>query len=825
MQAFDVFLQDLKHSLRMFRQNRGFTAAAVAALALGIGANTAIFSVVNAVLLKPIPFPDPNRIVFFLNTSPNGSGPGASPAKFRHWRQQTTVVQDVTAFRSNVVNLTGTGFPEQLRQSQVSSDYFRLFGVPLARGRAFTAEEDLPNAGRVVLLSHNLWTRRFSSDADIVGKTISLGGDPHTIVGVVGEGFNVEEFGQPPDVFVPFQLDPNTTDQGHYFQVAGRLKAGVTLEQAQARLQLSGAEYRRLYPTGLGPNESFGVGPMRDIIVRNVRASLYVLLGAVGFVLLIACANVANLLLVRATGRRREIAVRAAIGAGRGRIVRQLLTESVVLSLAGGLLGLGLGVLGIRALLLVNTAGLPRVGRDGSLVGVDLRVLGFTLLVALVTGIVFGLFPAFQGARTDLTTTMKESSGRSGTGFRQNKARAVLVVAEVALALTLLIGSALLIRTSIALGGVEPGFDTTRVLTMQMSLNGERFAKSEDVERMIQNSVERLRALPGVETASAACCLPLQGGYGLPFVIVGRPLEGPSHGGGGWLTVSPGYFDVFKIPVKRGRGFDQRDTSGSLPVVMINEAMARRFWPKADPLSDRLVIGRDVMREFAGERERQIIGIVGDVRDAGLNNDPGPRMYIPQAQVPDPVNVLNFGISTLKWVVRTRVPPHSVSSAVQESLRQSTGLPVSEVRSMEDIVSLSTSRQRFNMWLMTVFGASALLLSAIGIYGLMAYSVAQRTQEMGIRLALGAQAGQVRRMIVREGMLLAIVGVALGLGVALALTKSVTAFSSSLFRVQVWDPLVFTAMPLVLTLVALAAVWFPARRASRVDPIDALRYE
>ena len=606
--------------------------------------------------------------------------------------------------------------------------------------------------------------------------------------------------------------------------MAGRLKQGVALEQAQAQLQLSAAEYRRLYPDAIGPNNGFSVGLMRDVIVRNVRSSLYVLVGAVSFVLLIACANVANLLLVRATGRRREIAVRAALGAGRGRIMRQLLTESVVLSLAGGVLGLVLGVVGIRALLAVNTAGLPRVGRDGALVGVDPRVLGFTVLVALVTGIVFGLIPAFQGSRTDLTTTLKESAGRSGSGFRQNKVRALLVVSEIALALILLIGSALLIRTSVALATVEPGFDTSSVLTMQMSLTGDRFAKSEDVELMVRQGVERLRAMPGVETASAACCLPLQGGYGLGFVIVGRPLDGPSHGGGGWLTVSTGYFDVFGIPIKRGRAFNDRDTGTSPPVVLINEAMARQFWPKGDPLNDRLAIGR-AMREFAGEPDRQIIGIVGDVRDGGLNSEPRPRMYIPQSQVPDPVNALNIGISTLKWVVRTRVPPHSVSQAVQEQLRQVTGLPVSDVRSMDDIVSLSTSRQRFNMWLMSVFGASALLLAAIGIYGLMSYSVAQRTQEMGIRLALGAEIGRVRRMIVLEGMTLAIIGVAVGMAAAYALTRFVAAIAGFLFGVEPSDPAVFTAVPIVLTLVAFAAVWFPARRASRIDPIEALRYE
>ena len=560
------------------------------------------------------------------------------------------------------------------------------------------------------------------------------------------------------------------------------------------------------------------------MLVRNVRTSLFVLIGAVSFVLLIACANVANLLMVRATGRRREIAMRAALGGSRARIVRQLLTESVVLSLVGGALGLAFGLVGIRALLAVNTAGLPRVGIDGALVGLDWRVLAYTLAVSLGTGILFGLFPAFQSARTDLTTTLKESSGRSGTGFRQNKARSILVVTEVALALILLVGSALLIRTAVALADVDPGFDARNVLTMRMSLTGPRYAKSEGVEQVIRDGVDRLRNLPGVVSASATCCVPLQGGYGLGFVILGRPLppDAPVHGGGQWKTVSPGYFEVFKIPMKRGRTFNERDNSASPGVVIINEAMAKQFWPDGDPLNSQLVIGRGVMREFAAEVDRQIIGVVGDTRDGGLNNDPGPQMFIPQAQVPDAANALNVRIGPMSWVVRTEGDPQLLSSQIQEQLRQATGLPVTNVRSMEEVVSRSTSRQRFNMWLMTVFGGCALLLAAIGIYGLMAYSVEQRTQEIGIRLALGANARQVKNMVVVQGMRLAIVGVVIGLASAFGLARLI---QTLLFGVTTRDPLVFAGVPILLTAVAFLAVWLPARRASKVDPIVALRYE
>jgi predicted permease len=814
-------LQDLKQSLRMFAQSPAFTLAAVAALTLGIGVNTAIFSVVNAVLLRPVSMPDADRLVVFLNVSQQGGGPAASPAKFQHYRRQANVVQDIAAFTTGVVNDTSGSLPEQLPSAQVSADFFRLFRAPLALGRTFTAEEDLPGGRPVAVLSERLWARRFHRDPSVIGKTLSLSGEPVTIVGVLRD-FAFAELGPDPQIWLPFQLDPHSADQGHYFMVMGRLKPGVTLGQAKAQLRLSADDYRRRFPNTIGPKDAFSVQPIREMLVSDVRSTLLVLAAAVSFVLLIACANVANLLLARATGRRREMAIRAAIGGSRARILQQLLTESVVLSSLGGALGLLLGTIGIRALLAINTADLPLVGDRGSLVSVDWRVLAFTVAISFGTGLLFGLIPALQSSRPDLTSALKESGGRAGTGFRQNKARSLLVVTEVALALILLIGSTLLIRTEIALGRVDPGFDTKHVLTMRMSLSGPRFQKTAAVAQVVRDGLERLRAVPGVEEASATCCVPLEGGYGLPFRIVGRPAEGPFHGGGAWRTVSPGYFEVFKIPVKRGRPFNDRDDRRAPAVVIINEAMAQKFWPKSDPLNDRLVIGRGMMRELDEEPERQIIGVVGDTRDNGLNSDPAPTMYIPQAQETDAINALNVRLTPVVWVVRTRVAPLSLSRLIEEQLRQTTGLPVSDVHSMDQVASLSTSRQRFNMWLMSVFGVSALLLAAVGVYGLMAYSVEQRTHEIGIRLALGAQMDQVKAMVVRQGMVLALVGIAVGLGAALGLARFMKSF---LFGVAVWDPLAFVGVPVLLAAVALVAVWLPARHASRVDPIIALRYE
>jgi predicted permease len=811
---------DVKHSLHMFRKNPGFTFAAVAALALGIGANTAIFTVVNAVLLKPLSYPNADRIVQLMNVEPDGSWNGASIPKFHNWQQQTSIFQEVAAFdhRGPGFNITGDR-PEQVHGLHVTEGYFRLFGAPILLGRGFTPQEDAPNGGKVVVLSYGMWQRKFGGNPKIIGQSLSLGNEPYTIVGVLGRDFLSDPEA---DIWVPFQFEPNSTNQGHYFQAAGMLKPGVTLDQANAQMKLASNQFKRTYPEA-DQKASFGVEPLRDNIIGDAKKSLLVLLGSVALVLLIACANVANLLLVRATGRKREFAIRSALGAGRGRIIRQLLTESVLLSVTGGLLGLGLGFLGVRALLAISPAGLPRIGEDGASVGVDWRVLVFTLGVSLLTGILFGLFPAFTASRTDLNSTLKESSSRSGTGFRQSKARSLLVISEVSLALVLLVGAALLIRTFLALRAVNPGFDPHNVITMQMSLTGDRYQKTAAVAQLVRAGRERLNAIPGVEASASTCCIPLEGGFSLPFTIVGHPPIKPSETpDAGWMSASPGYFDVFKIPIVRGRAFKESDSTGAPGVVLINEALAKQYWPKEDPVGQQIIIGKEVGPEF-DEPARQIIGVVGDIHDGGLNRDPRPLLIVPQAQVTDGMTALNARIGPVGWTVRTHGDPHQEIVLIVEQLRQASGgFPVAHIRTMDEVVVRSTARDSFNMLLLTIFGAVALVLAAIGIYGLMAYSVQQRTQEIGIRMALGADRATIRKLVVWHGMRLALVGVVIGVAASFGLTRLIASF---LFGVKSWDPAVFISVPIVLSIVALVAVWLPAARAARLDPMQALRVE
>jgi predicted permease len=816
------FRSDLKYSLRMLLASPAFTATAIAALALGIGANTAIFTVVDTVLLKPLTYPDSGRIVRFSNVYPDGRGDSASPENFNAWRAQTTVFQDVAAYDSGGpgFNLTGD-LPEQVHGIHVSEAYFRLFGAPVLHGRTFTPQEDSPDGGHVVVLSYGFWQRKFGGNPNIVGSAISLSNESYTVVGVVGRSFVTDP---PADLWVPFQIDPNSTNAGHYFFVGGRLKPGVTLDQANAALKIAADQYRRAHPQDhMDTNESFGVQPLRDSIVAGVRNSLFILLGAVSFVLLIACANVANLLLVRAAGRKREFAIRAALGASRRRIVRQLLTESVVLALAGGILGLALGYVGVRALLAVSPADLPRIGEHGGAVGIDWRVLAFTLGVSLLTGVLFGLFPAIGASRPDLNSTLKEGSNRSGTGFRQGRARSVLVVSEVSLALVLLAGAALLIRTYIALRNVNPGFDAHDVLTLDMSLTGDRFLKTAGVAQVAHDGRERLNAIPGVEEASFSCCLPLQGGYGLPFNIVGRATDkSPWTGDTGWMSASPGYISVFKIPLLRGRDFTEQDDGAAPGVVIINDTLAKKYWPKQNPVGQQVLIGKGVGPQFV-EGPRMVIGVMADIHYGGLDSDPFPMMMVPTAQVTDGMTGLNSNIGPMIWLVRTHGDPHQYIAAITKQLRlASGGFPVALVRPMTEIVVESTARQDFNMLLLTIFGATALILAAIGIYGLMAYSVQQRTQEMGIRMALGADRAHIRGLVVWQGMRLAITGVVLGIAAAFGLTRLLASF---LFGVKAWDPLVFVTVPLILSAVAFLAVWFPASRAARLDPQRALRME
>ena len=820
----ETLSSDLRFALRLMAKSPGFTVVAVLTLALGIAANTAMFSVVNTVLLKPFAYSDPERIVMFQNIFQQGGlGGTASPTEFNWWRQQTTAFQDVSAYSLfDVVNLTGEALPEQIQVMRVSADFFRLCGANALHGRTFTAEDDLLNGPKTVVLAYAFWQRHFGGDSQVIGRRMTLDGERYEIIGVASSNLQNSQLSEmmlgngditieePPDVYLPFQLDPNSKERGHYFNVAGRLKPGVTLAEANAQLQTSYQGYARKWPEDMRGRAGFRVQPLQDAIVGGVRHSLLILLGAVGFVLLIACANVANLLLARATGRKREMAIRAAVGAGRGRIVRQLLTESVLLSLAGGVLGVAAGYAGIRALVSLSPGNIPRIGLDGSNLSLDWRVLGFTLALSTLTGILFGLVPALQSSRADLSGTLKESSNRSGTGLRHSKTRAVLVTTEIALALVLLIGAALLIRTFIAIRQVNPGFDAHNVLTMRLSLTGPEFENPASVTQAIDEGLRRITALPGVEVAATTCCLPLEPPGFLTFQIAGRP-DGPTSGGAAVSTlVSAGYFETFKIPVLRGRTFTERDDNGP-PVVIINQALAKQFWPDSDPLNDRMTIGQGAPA-FKDEPPRQIIGVVGDVHVRALNRDPLPNMYF-----------TGSGMRPSAWVIRTRVAPMSFGSAIQNELREASGgLPVAHIRTMEQIVSRSTASENFNALVLTIFGCSALLLSAIGIYGLMAYSVTHRAREIGIRLALGAESSDIRNMVVRQGLRPALLGVVCGLVAAFGLTRVIASF---LFGVKPWDPLVFLVVPLILIVVALVAVWLPAMRASKVDPIHALRYE
>lgn len=806
----DAFLRDLRHAARMFLRSPGFAIAAISALALGIASNTAIFSVVNTVLLRPFAYRDPQRIVMFqilYNGIRSGS---ASPTEFNWWRQQTQSFQDISAYDFPILNWTGESVPEQIPAMHASADFFRLCGAGAVQGRAFTAADDLPHAPKTVVLAYRFWQRQFAGDPRVIGRRMTLDGERYEIIGVVGPRleesqiterstlFGEIEMHDPPDVYLPFQIDPDSADQRHFFNVAGRLKPGVTLAEANTQLQASYREYGRKWPNDFSENVSFAVQPLQGAIVGGVRSPLLILLGAVGLVLLIACANVANLLLARGAGRKREIAIRAAVGAGEGRILRQLLTESVTLSLAGGVLGLAAGYAGIRTVLGLLPGSIPRIGAGGANIGLDWRVLGFTLGLSLLTGILFGLVPAWQSSRADWNSMVTRTRGTDRGGH----ARALLVATEIGLAVVLLIGAALLIRSFLAIRHVNLGFDPQNVLTMRMLLTGPEFERPVAVLEVIHEGVRRVRALPGVEAVGTTCCLPLEDRQQFVFHVAGWPAEQLIRAGG--TLASAGYFEALGIPLRRGRTLTERDETGP-PVAIVNETLAKRLWPDRDPLNYQIIMGN--------APPRQIVGVVGDVYDGGLNHAPGPNIYLS--------SVSREGM--LAWVIRTRVAPMSLSSAIQRELGiVSGGLPVAQIRSMEEIVERSRSTENFATLVLTIFGCSALVLAAIGIYGLMAYSVAQRTQEMGIRLALGAESADIRRMIVLQGLRPALAGLLCGLAAAFALMRLLRTF---LFGVTPWDPIAFLLVPVALTGVALFALWIPAIRASRIDPIEALRSE
>jgi predicted permease len=810
--TMDSILKDLTHSVRMLLRTAGLTDAAVAALALGIAVYSAMLSVVNAVLVKPLPYHDPDRIVMFQNTYQGLRIGSAAPVEFNWWRQQGALFEDVSAYAFGVANLTGGSVAEQIPTLQVTARFFRLCGVIPLYGRTFSDADDMPGASGTVVLTHAFWQRRFGGDPGVIGRRITMNGASHEVIGVmrpelarahIAERALLSgdiEIDTPPDVYLPLRLDPNSVDSGHFFNVAGRLQPGVTVAVADERLRNSYEEYRRTRPN-ISPEAGFGVQRLQDAIVGGVRRSLVILFGAVSLVLLIACANVANLLLARATVRRQELAIRAALGASRWQIVRQLLTESLMLSLIGGGIGLAAGYAGILAILRLSP-GLPRIGVAGTNVELDWRVLGFTLAVSVVTAVFFGLYPALHSSRPDPGAALAAGGHRSGAPARSHRTRALLVVAEIALAVVLMIGAALLVRTFIEMRRVDPGFAARNVLTMRMLPTGLRFVDQDGASRVIDDGLRRIRALPGVEAAAVSCCLPLEDRFYTRFYHPGGPAPGSIAGS---VTVSDGYFETFRIPVLRGRTFTERDGSGP-PVAIVNETLARQFAPD-DPLDSQITIGDETL---------QIVGVVADARDDALNRDPRPIVYH-RVSVVSGAN----GGDPLVWVIRTRDAARFHSGAIQEQLREATGgLPVASPRTMEDVLSRSTAVSDFNALVLTIFGMSALLLAAIGIYGVTAYAVTQRTQELGIRMALGADARRIRTMVVRHDLRLAVAGVAAGLTLAFWLTRLL---SGLLFGVTPWDPQVFVAVPLILVAVTLLTAWWPALRASRVHPMAALR--
>jgi putative ABC transport system permease protein len=815
--------RDFSFAVRALAKTPGFTAIAILVIAVGIGVNTAVFSVINAVLLKPLTYPNPQELVSLTNTSPQGSFPGAAIPKFSLWRQQTSIFQQVAAydFGGAGLNITESDHPQQVQGVHVSADYFAMLGAPVIAGRTFTAEEDSPNSGPVTVLSYGLWKSRYGGNPNIVGSTIQLDAQPYLVVGIIGPGFVTDT---PTDLWVPFQFDLNSKDMANFFTVGARLKPGVTIPQANAQLRLVADQFRRLYGDDALPHDGgFGVVSLHQLMIGDTGSRLLVLFGAVAFVLLIACANVANLLLARAAARKREFATRAALGAGRGQIVRQLLVESLTLSLTGGLIGLGFGFAGVRLLLRMNPGDIPRIGEDGSRITLDLHILLFTLGISILTGIVFGLVPAITASRANLAAALKENGSHASIGVRSGKLRSALVIAEMALTVVLVVGAALLIRTFMKLESVDPGFAMHNVINLSMSVSGDRFQKTAPVARIIQEGTDRLREVPGIIDAGVSNCLPMAGGFGMTFDVVGRPKgNSPFTGGAGFYSISYGYFSTLKIPLLRGRYFTKLDDAAAPRVAVINQAMARQYWPNNDPLKDRILIGAGAGPAFA-EGPRQVIAIVGDTHDGGPDTDPAPIMYIPLSQMPDLETALNSKVAPLYWFVRSQVDPHTLTTPISTVLREASGgLPVAHIRTMEEIEAANIARQRLNMLLLTVFGFAGLLMAAIGVYGVMSYSVQQRTQELGVRMALGAQASNLRNMVMRQGMTLTLIGVLIGGGGAFWLTHLLSGF---LFGVKPLDPVSFIATPLVLSVVALFSVWMPAIRATRVEPMAALRIE
>ena len=803
-----TFWQDLRYGARILAAKPGFTLIAVVTVALGIGATTAIFSVVNAVLLRPLPYPDAYRLLYIGQQYRIGLA-GSGEPKFLFWREQSKSFEALAAysrFGGAGGNLWGGSEPEFVRGLRVSEDFFRVLGVYPASGRAFTKAEDTPGGARVAIISDGSWRRRFGGNTTLIGQSVLLNDQPVTIVGIMPPQFRL---GFAADLFVPMQArltanyDPNAT-------VIGRLNRGVTIDQARAELKVIADEYRAAFPKQMQEGESIGAQSYQESFIGNVAQLLWILLGAVSFLLLIACANVANLQLTRAAGRQREIAVRLALGAGTGRIVRQLLTEGVLLALVGGSAGLLLAVWSAELLKALMPDGLlPTVAE----ISVDWRVLAFAFTAAIATGLLFGLAPAWQARKVDVNTSLKENPGKGGTG--RGRLRGALVVAEVALSLVLLVGAGLLIRTFSNLLSVAPGFDPHNVLTCQLALSGERYDTTEEAAAFYRDALERISALPGVEAAAITNKLPLDWQFNMPVVFPNTPDKMEIVQ---FRMISPNYFRVMKIAVQRGRAFIETDNASAPPVAIVNEAFAQRFFDGENPMTQQLSVGPG-----ANDPIRQVVGVVGDIKQSGLDRPAPPMVFVPIRQMPDKLMAIVRSFTSASFTVRTTVPPLSLSEAIKREIAAlDPTLALSGVSSMEEISARSVAPQRFNMVLVGLFAGLGLALAAIGIYGVISYTVAQGTNEIGLRIALGAQTRDIMRLVLGQGLTLVVLGAVLGLAGAYGLTRLM---KSLLFGVSATDPLTYAGVALLLALVALAACYVPARRATKVDPMVALRYE
>ncbi|MGA8143633.1 MAG: ABC transporter permease [Candidatus Acidiferrales bacterium] len=803
-------VQDFRYGLRVLLKSPGFAAAAVIVLALGIGANTAIFSVVNAVLLRPLPFKEPGRLAMIYHVPPQKSFPGmkifaVSPANFLDWHSQSHSFDGMSIFHGTTMTVTGKDQPEAVPGMVVSSEFFSVLGASPILGRTFTPEEDSDGHGTEVVLNYSLWQSRFGGDRQVVGKSLEFNERPYSIIGVMPADFHFPDQGQ---FFVPL----GWTDQeravrnNHNYVVIARLKRGVSQPQAQAEMDAISTRLEQAYPED---DKGWGatIVPLREDLVGDVRPALLVLLGAVAFVLLIACANVANLVLAKTLGRRKEIAIRTALGANWKRVLQQMLAETVILAVAGGALGLLVARAGIALIVSFFGDKLPQTGR----VELDGTILGFTLAISILTGIVAGLAPAWRLARTNVNEGLKQGLGRTDSDSGGRGTRNVLVVCEVGLSLVLLIGAGLMIRSLWALHRVNPGIDPHDVLTVRVTLPREKYPKPEQQLAFYKQLVERTQALPGVESAGTIDALPfVSDGSTQPVAIEGRPaVEFAMQPEVAVRTISPGYVRTMRIPLLAGRDFTDADTLDRPAAVVISESMAREFWPNENP------VGKQLTLSFYPGKLREVVGVIGDVKFRGLAaRESLATVYVPLSQI-------TFWNQAL--VVRTTGDPANATSAVAAAVHQlDSDQPVRDVRTMDDILADSLSQQQFSMLLLASFAGLALLLAAVGIYSVLAYAVKRRQREIGIRIAMGAQVGDVLRMILAEGMRPTLIGVALGLAGALALSRVV---SSLIYGVSQSDPLTFIGVSAMLATIALVASLIPAYRATRVDPMRTLREE